>query len=167
MDKSIGDTWGRALKINTTLVHLDLSNNLFTEETCKLIGKRLLKNNTLFGLHMVGNCCSMDSQGFIVIDEAVKSTFFQLQKSKEEETVKDSTQHVKGSPNRRIDPEISQSSRRDYLFHRMDGSNPVIQKWVPNKKPVQENCEPLLLAENNNQSHFTKLTLRHDVQTIQ
>ena len=78
MDKSIGDTWGRALKINTTLVHLDLSNNLFTEETCKLIGKRLLKNNTLFGLHMVGNCCSMDSQGFIVIDEAVKSTFFQL-----------------------------------------------------------------------------------------
>ena len=78
MEESIGKTWGRALKNNKALVHLDLSNNMFSEQACKLIGKRIVKNHTLFGLHMVGNCCSVDSLGFIVIDEAITAAFLQL-----------------------------------------------------------------------------------------
>jgi Ran GTPase-activating protein (RanGAP) involved in mRNA processing and transport len=38
---------GKALKLNKTLIHIDLSSNDFSSEACKFIGKRLKKNHTL------------------------------------------------------------------------------------------------------------------------
>jgi hypothetical protein len=45
------------LAVNKILVHLDLSNNQFTETTCRLIGDKLMMNQTLYGVHMAGNAC--------------------------------------------------------------------------------------------------------------
>jgi len=44
MEQLIGKVWGKYLKRNKTLVHLDLSNNMFSEEVCQIIGKKLVKN---------------------------------------------------------------------------------------------------------------------------
>ena len=68
MEQLIGKTWGKPLKYNKTLVHIDLSNNMFNEETCKMVGKRVIKNHTIYGLHMAGNCCTVDALGFLVLD---------------------------------------------------------------------------------------------------
>lgn len=83
-EELIGKTWGRMLKNNKTLLHLDLSHNYFSEDACKEMGKRLIKNHAMFGLHMEGNCCSIDPQGFIVVNEAI--TAAALAKSKEDVT---------------------------------------------------------------------------------
>jgi hypothetical protein len=64
MEHMIGRNWGKALKLNKTLIHIDLSSNDFSSEACKFIGKRLKKNHTLYGVHMHGNACSVDSFGF-------------------------------------------------------------------------------------------------------
>jgi|LauGreDrversion4_2_1035121.scaffolds.fasta_scaffold37817_3 hypothetical protein len=77
MEQLIGRTWGKSLKYNKTLVHLDLSNNMLNEEICKIIGKRIVKNHTLFGLHVAGNCCTVDSLGFLVIDEAITAAYLE------------------------------------------------------------------------------------------
>ena len=51
---------------NTSLLHLDLSNNYFTLEECTLLADSLNCNHTILGLHMDGNDCSVDSKGFLI-----------------------------------------------------------------------------------------------------
>lgn len=80
MEELIGRTWGRTLKHNKALVHLDLSNNHFSEATCRLLGRKLTKNHTIYGLHLAGNCCSVDSQGFVVVDEAITQAYVAREK---------------------------------------------------------------------------------------
>lgn len=61
----IARAMGDAFSTNTQLVHLDISYNHFTIEECKLMGEGLLTNHTILGLHVEGNCCTLDSRGFI------------------------------------------------------------------------------------------------------
>lgn len=68
MELEVGKAWGRALRLNTFLIHLDLSYNTFGDIACRQIGKKLRKNHTLFGLHMAGNACEVDTHGFLVFD---------------------------------------------------------------------------------------------------
>jgi len=47
------------------LYHLDLSYNSFGADCCAAIGKGLLDNHYLYGLHMVGNAATVDTDGFL------------------------------------------------------------------------------------------------------
>lgn len=67
---------------------------------------------------MAGNSCTVDALGFIVIDEAI--TLDYLEKLKESPT---------DSPRKKtLDLAICESSKKEYLFHRMEGASPVIKK---------------------------------------
>eukprot|EP00929_Paragymnodinium_shiwhaense_P064952 TRINITY_DN32612_c0_g2_i2.p1 TRINITY_DN32612_c0_g2~~TRINITY_DN32612_c0_g2_i2.p1 ORF type:complete len:1107 (-),score=285.92 TRINITY_DN32612_c0_g2_i2:428-3748(-) len=50
----------------TMLFHLDLSYNGIAERECSIMAEGLAHNQTLFGIHMVGNDASVDALGFIV-----------------------------------------------------------------------------------------------------
>jgi hypothetical protein len=67
----IGKAWGKVFKHNKSLIHVDMSHNHFSEEACSIIGSKLIFNHTMYGFHMEGNCCKIDSQGFIVVNEAI------------------------------------------------------------------------------------------------
>jgi len=54
---------------NTTLVHLDLSNNYITMEDAKVIAEELKHNHTLYGFHFQGNVGYVDHKGFLIVDE--------------------------------------------------------------------------------------------------
>ena len=56
-----------ALRLNTTLSHLDLSYNSFTEKECKIIGENLKHNHSLFGIHITGSPCTIDTRGFVYV----------------------------------------------------------------------------------------------------
>lgn len=56
-----------------TLFHLDLSYNGFDAEDCGILAAGLAKNQTLFGLHLVGNEATMDDLGFIIPMEGGRS----------------------------------------------------------------------------------------------
>lgn len=47
------------------LRHLDLSYNSMDKNECEIFGKLIENNHTLWGLHMMGNECVVDSLGFI------------------------------------------------------------------------------------------------------
>jgi Ran GTPase-activating protein (RanGAP) involved in mRNA processing and transport len=53
------------LASNHILRHLDLSHNSMDEGMCMQIGAGLAQNQTLLGIHMIGNQCSIDALGFI------------------------------------------------------------------------------------------------------
>jgi hypothetical protein len=53
---------------------VDLSHNYFNEEACRIIGRKLIYNHTMYGFHMEGNCCEVDSQGFLVVGEAITAS---------------------------------------------------------------------------------------------
>jgi len=72
---------------------------------------------------MAGNCCSVDSLGFIVIDEAITLAF--LEKMKEQET-----NSQPPDSGRKLDLTMYDSPKKEYLFHRMEGSGPVMKKRV-------------------------------------
>lgn len=55
-----------ALANNKRLSHLDLSYNYFNKKESDTIAKGLKSNHTIYGLHMLGNECALDSRGFIV-----------------------------------------------------------------------------------------------------
>ncbi|RLN93597.1 hypothetical protein BBJ28_00015854 [Nothophytophthora sp. Chile5] len=55
-----------SLANNKVLAHLDLSSNRLDLEDCTLLAKQLESNQTLVGLHMSGNCASVDSRGFLM-----------------------------------------------------------------------------------------------------
>lgn len=56
----------KGLKVNTVLRHLDLSYNYFNENECKTIAEGLTENHDLFGIHMLGNDCIINSNGFVI-----------------------------------------------------------------------------------------------------
>jgi Ran GTPase-activating protein (RanGAP) involved in mRNA processing and transport len=47
--------WGQALAENKGLLHLDLSFNSLNMEDIKVIGEQLMHNQTLLGIHLMGN----------------------------------------------------------------------------------------------------------------
>lgn len=55
-----------AFSANKRLAHFDISYNYFNIKECKIIGKGLKNNHSLYGLHILGNDCAIDSRGFIV-----------------------------------------------------------------------------------------------------
>ena len=65
--KSLGDIWGEALVINTTLIHLDLSFNMIEVRDSKVISEKLRSNHSLYGMHFKGNAGRIDSLGFLQV----------------------------------------------------------------------------------------------------
>ena len=63
---------GLFLEQNKTLVHLDLCSNKFRLEECQDISQGMISNNSIFGMHFEGNFGYIDSEGFLVLDDAVK-----------------------------------------------------------------------------------------------
>jgi hypothetical protein len=61
--------WGEALESNTSLIHLDISNNHIGEISCRIISSKIIFNHTLYGIHIAGNTCIVDSCGFLVFTE--------------------------------------------------------------------------------------------------
>lgn len=66
-DNSI-PSFGKAIKQNSKLYHLDLSNNYLDQNDCKIIGDALVSNTTLIGLHMDGNGAILDNKGFLQLN---------------------------------------------------------------------------------------------------
>jgi hypothetical protein len=60
------------LETNKTVVHFDLCSNKFRFEECKLIQEGLEKNHAIYGFHFEGNYGYVDSEGFLILKEAVK-----------------------------------------------------------------------------------------------
>lgn len=56
----------RVFQDGKTLFHLDLSYNGIDAEDCAVLAGGLLKNHTLFGIHLVGNEATLDDYGFVV-----------------------------------------------------------------------------------------------------
>ena len=46
-------------------MHLDISQNRFNSVDSQIIADGLSKNNSLYGIHFIGNKGSVDSNGFI------------------------------------------------------------------------------------------------------
>lgn len=57
---------------NKNLKHVDISYNSMNEKECEIFGEIIHDNHTLWGLHMLGNECLLDSMGFIKV--GIKST---------------------------------------------------------------------------------------------
>ena len=47
------------------LVHIDLSDTSMDANECKIFGETIKENHTLWGLHMMGNDCYVNSMGFV------------------------------------------------------------------------------------------------------
>jgi hypothetical protein len=47
------------------LRHIDISYNSMDVNECKILGELINDNHTLWGIHMLGNDCVVDSTGFI------------------------------------------------------------------------------------------------------
>ena len=59
---------------NQFLQHVDLSNNYLTRTECDVIGEGLKDNHLIYGLHMQGNDCIVDSKGYLVSLEYLNKT---------------------------------------------------------------------------------------------
>ncbi|OMJ87125.1 hypothetical protein SteCoe_11198 [Stentor coeruleus] len=57
---------GQALNSQKFLQHVDLSHNYFNQKECEIIGDGLLENHRIYGIHMAGNDCHVDSKGYII-----------------------------------------------------------------------------------------------------
>ena len=51
--------------LNQYLQHVDISNNYLSTKECEIIGEGLKDNHTIFGIHVQGNDCSVDSKGYL------------------------------------------------------------------------------------------------------
>jgi Ran GTPase-activating protein (RanGAP) involved in mRNA processing and transport len=54
------DALSKMLKKNTGLVHADFSYNYFTKQECEILSQGIKSNHTLYGIHMIGNQCTVD-----------------------------------------------------------------------------------------------------------
>lgn len=61
----LGRELSEMFRLNKTLIHLDLSQNNITKLNCEKMMEGLKMNHTLLGIHMGGNDCDLDSQGFM------------------------------------------------------------------------------------------------------
>lgn len=57
---------GKCLKVNSTLKHLDISYNNLNFSDCELFSHLIKDNHDLIGLHVLGNECYLDPQGYII-----------------------------------------------------------------------------------------------------
>lgn len=64
---------GRGLRLNEALRHIDLSYNQLSNSECETVGEQLKGNHELLGIHILGNCAYLDSQGFIVTTSSLTS----------------------------------------------------------------------------------------------
>jgi hypothetical protein len=55
----------KVLKTNTELTHLDISFNRIRANECRILAKALETNHTVIGLHVEGNACIIDAEGFL------------------------------------------------------------------------------------------------------
>jgi hypothetical protein len=55
----------KALGTNKELTHLDISFNRIGPAECSVLAKTLATNHTLIGLHVEGNACVIDAEGFL------------------------------------------------------------------------------------------------------
>jgi hypothetical protein len=137
MEELIGKSWGRALKKNKGLVHIDLSANHFSEEACRYIGIKMVKNRTIYGFHLAGNCpsISVDSQGFVVLEGEGPITEAYIAKMKTEAPEpKKSKEAPPPSPKRKLTLlDESNTPTLEQPFVRMDGVGPVVIR-----KPLKE-----------------------------
>ena len=63
---------GTALKLNSSLAHLDLSYNCLNTKDCQILSDYIKSNHTLLGIHVLGNRCSVDSKGFLIVEQTNK-----------------------------------------------------------------------------------------------
>lgn len=56
----------KALTAHRRLQHLDISNNNFNQKECEVISEALKDNHKIYGLHMNGNYCVVDSKGYVI-----------------------------------------------------------------------------------------------------
>ena len=54
---------------NRVLMHLDISNNQFTDPQAERIAHALRKNNTIYGFHFTGNKGYVDTESYLVVDD--------------------------------------------------------------------------------------------------
>lgn len=52
-----------------TLAHLDISYNSLKQKECTMFGDLIRDNTSLFGLHMQGNACMVDTYGVVRTDK--------------------------------------------------------------------------------------------------
>ena len=67
--KKSSEMWRDAFKINQSLLHLDISNNNFSQLDLEVMNEGLKENHSILGLHMMGNEGSTDAYGFIHPDK--------------------------------------------------------------------------------------------------
>lgn len=63
-NREFGEKMGEAVN-KGILRHLDLSYNSMDKNECEVFGEKIKNNHTLWGLHMLGNDCLVDSMGFV------------------------------------------------------------------------------------------------------
>jgi Ran GTPase-activating protein (RanGAP) involved in mRNA processing and transport len=54
-----------AFKLNTSILHMDLSFIGLNHEDCDILNEGLKKNRTILGIHMLGNSKGLDTKGFL------------------------------------------------------------------------------------------------------
>lgn len=69
LNSTFAKTFSEFISSNTSLIHMDLSNNYFNKEDCAIIAEGLKENHTLYGFHFHGNIGYLDARGFLVIPE--------------------------------------------------------------------------------------------------
>lgn len=63
-DGEFGKRMGEACN-NKVLRHLDISYNSMDQRECEVFAETIHDNHSLWGLHMMGNECLVDSMGFV------------------------------------------------------------------------------------------------------
>lgn len=58
-----------AIGQHTTLTHLDLSRNQLPRAMCTVLAEGIADNHCLLGLHVVGNDCAINPNGFLTVPE--------------------------------------------------------------------------------------------------
>ena len=61
-------------RINSHLIHLDISQNMLCMQDCEILAKGLNENRTLLGLHVEGNHAEIDSQGNLHVRDSIDTS---------------------------------------------------------------------------------------------
>eukprot|EP00347_Sterkiella_histriomuscorum_P017331 403349792 len=136
----IGKAWGKALGYNKYLIHLDLSYNSFGVDSCRIMQKKIKKNHSLYGLHLAGNACQVDTHGFIILAEDNKvieqpeqslnaTGQIDIKKLQKPQSKSQSRQQKQRSYKKSTQEVNSiKSPQKEVLFKRMEGVQAVIKK---------------------------------------
>lgn len=78
-DLTSAQALAKMFSANQYLQHVDLSNNYLSKKECEIIGEGLKDNHLVFGIHMQGNDCVVDSKGYLIpIDYMNKTEYGHL-----------------------------------------------------------------------------------------